>query len=63
MMELHAKRLQMTIKKNFITNPQSDKYENQHIVTFELFDDNKNLRMKEQVFCAAKSQGSNAVSI
>jgi len=55
MMELHAKRLRMTIKTNFITNPTSDKYENHHIATFELFDEDKNLRMKEQVFCSGKS--------
>jgi uncharacterized protein YaaN involved in tellurite resistance len=32
-------------------------------VTFELFDEEKNLRLKEQVYCATKSTGSNAVSI
>ena len=62
-MELHAKRLRMTIKKHFITNAQSDKYDNRHILTFEMFDEDKNLRMKESVFCAGKSQGSNAASI
>ena len=33
------------------------------MITFELFDDEKNLRLKEQVYCATKAQGSNAVSI
>lgn len=63
MMMLWLKKRGWILQKNYLPNAQADSFVNRNILTYEIFDGEKNLKLKEQVFCAGKPQGNHSLSI
>ena len=47
MLDLWLKKYQYELKDNFMTNAHSSQYETQHYLSFEIFDKEKNLKLKK----------------
>ena len=63
MLNIYAKKNNWNLKENMQTNAQSTSYEEQNIITFEIFDDDKNLKHFARKFCSQKPRGRQIASL